>query len=1389
MKSYRSILVGLFLIFLALPTQIRANPACLNFISPESGAVITTNSITFQIPYECTNWGFDHTLIIRNAEGDIILEGSTEFYVGRLNGEQILTHTVSNINLPNGEYQWNIKRYWGRWVHSASGWRPFTLSIPSQWFRDADGDGYGDSENYVWEGSQPEGYVDNSIDCNDDEASAHPNATELCGDGVDNDCDGEELDCGPDADGDGWRADAGDCDDTNPDIHPRASEKCNDGVDQNCFGGDLPCAETRCSRISDTPIISGFAPPPNLMILWDNSGSMDWSFATNEDYGIYQDYYYVFEGNRDAYPNTFIPWGAARNTWKGRCASYNRLYYDPTVTYEPWPDTDQYQNLRAFKDHTASDPRLARVHPIHYGRQTLNLNAFYINRQNAGVDIRNAHYFYRWGSYIYLVQMYDGRITYHRGPSYVDWLQSRSYNRFTRRYETHRMRSVTANQVPQAIRSRTYAQERQNFANWFTFHRKRHYAAVNSISQMLTQVTNIRVGIRGINFYAGGAFPDTINYNLNIGIRPINVDGENQVNTLLNSLYRLKIAQRGTDLRRALMGLGNYIDDRHPGSVFYGEEAGGACQHAFALIVTDGHWSNSRGPFRAVGDRDGDRFPNTLADVAMKYYAEDLSPRLPNRLPITATNRHSHQHMSTYAITFNTTGRINRHRYRNCPGGCTSLYPARPHCNACPWWPEVTNDSSSQHKTDDLWHATVNTRGELYSVNNPHTLSRAFQSAAASIDRRIRSSSALTVNSGSLTLGTTLYQASYSTDGWVGDIKAWGVDATTGDVNTTPQWSAADVLRTNLAEAGWWSSGNGRKIFTALNGQGVTFTSDRARAMGMYTDLVNYIRGDTRREGTLGYQFRQRRKPLGDIVNSSPHFANGTIFAGANDGMLHAFDAVTGREKFAYIPSFVRPNLRYLASQNYAHNYFVDQSPVSKTLGQTTYLVGGLGKGGKGYYCLDISTSKLNPTSESIAASTLFKWEFPRTTDDDMGYSFSQPQIVNTRAGWAVIFGNGYESTNEKAVLYVVNLLDGTLIKKIDTQTGDSTQCNGLSSPTAIDMDLDGIVDYVYAGDLLGNMWKFDLSNTDSSQWHIPFSDSANAPQPLVSARNKNGHIQPITSKPTVLKHCDKDKDGYLIIFGTGILLGKKDAVNASPSTLYGIWDWADEWKKVGRTTQERSVRDKYLGTINLLTNGDRGFSNLASRSYLPATARNATLVEQTEVHSETEGVRVLSNNLVKWYDRDHPTSVSEHHIGWCFDLPETRERILHNVLPRSGTAIVVSTIPVTHPCDQTSRSYLMEINPCTGGRTSSIFIDINNDGKLNKRDTVLVDYPGQEGKRIWVAATGIRFEGSLSLPTILTLEENIRERKYFSHSDGTINTVDEAPEELGMFYWRETEQ
>jgi hypothetical protein len=352
---------------------------------------------------------------------------------------------------------------------------------------------------------------------------------------------------------------------------------------------------------------------------------------------------------------------------------------------------------------------------------------------------------------------------------------------------------------------RTYAEERQNFANWYQFYRRRELAATAAVANTIAGLKGVQVG-----FYS-------INGNLVNPVVPVKSYGIDKTKNLLQALYNLKVRAQGTPLRRGLREVGKYFADSSKmiGSSPYATlENGGACQQAFTIVMTDGFW-NGKSP--AVGNADGnddtaydgggyaDIIPNTLADVAMKYYETDLHPGLDNNVPANSLDPAPHQHMVTYAVSFGRVGSLNPDDYDTANGE----FPA---------WTDPRHTSTA--KIDDLWHAAVNGRGEFLSASSPTELIDSLLAITRNIQARIASSSSVSVNGDPLYQEldeyTRMYQATYRSDSWVGDVSAYKVDADSGAVADTPEWTAAELL-----EARNWDTG--RIIATYDGSQGIPF--------------------------------------------------------------------------------------------------------------------------------------------------------------------------------------------------------------------------------------------------------------------------------------------------------------------------------------------------------------------------------------------------------------------------------------------------------------------------------------------------------------------------------------------------------------------------------------
>ncbi|GLS89540.1 hypothetical protein GCM10007916_06070 [Psychromonas marina] len=560
-----------------------------------------------------------------------------------------------------------------------------------------------------------------------------------------------------------------------------------------------------------------------------------------------------------------------------------------------------------------------------------------------------------------------------------------------------------------------------------------------------------------------------------------------------------------------------------------------------------------------------------------------------------------------------------------------------------------------------------------------------------------------------LVSGTLVYQTAFEEINWSGDVKAYVAD-TDGVYPTTETWSAAEKL-----DAMGWGK---RNIFSRRNDvQGTVFkfewpSGDAAEAKTIFTDsqwaslligrttenknnyreqLIKYIQGKRYHEAEdTNYDFRERSSRLGDIINSTPYHVssqNGhdvkkeVLVFGANDGMVHIVNAANGRELAAYIPSGIYDTLANYAQNEYIHEYSVDGGisaysdendliniGLTDKVGRTT-VVGRLGLGVKGLYAIDVSKIG-TPTA------AMMSWEITEKTTgfEGLGYSISSPTIVKlaiedsgvSKVG--VIFNNGYNSSETDGAIYIANLSDGRLIKKLSV--GDQTdptglgRPNALAQPTIIDNDGDGIGDHIFVGDLFGNMWVFDISSDDTDDWGILNEDN----YPLFTAysptmENSVYLPQSITSRPSVARH--PSGSGVLVAFGTGkyVEFSDTEVSNQATQSFYVIADKLDG-------TVVNASRD---------SSDENKFTDLQAQS----------IVKQNDTG------RVLSSNAVDW------DSVS----GFYLDLVNTAdsnsdnygERQVGNSALFSNKVSFITLLPNEDACEFGGSGWYMELNLYTG--------------------------------------------------------------------------------------------
>ena len=1021
------------------------------------------------------------------------------------------------------------------------------------------------------------------------------------------------------------------------------------------------------------PLQSSGRVAPNILYVLDDSGSMSF----------------------DAMPADSI------SGWQGRTYVHNTVYYNPARTYQPWTKADGtlmtggtsytavYGDFNLASGNTIDLSNAGSCRNYNQNDSTNNsaentqvcggVQTFYVPKNTGNTDaayLADQANYYRYQIFtdgVIVRSDYGPRVgttsPYNRG------LDNRNCSTSTN--PVNNWRNCT--QVTPTGRSE--ADERTNYATWFSYHRTRMKAAKAGSGVAFNGLAgNVRVGFRTIwQRQPGGtrpaneptqAIPIPVQYNDGLFVDPNGTTGAlNNRTQWYNRLYGA-IGYNGTPLKGALQQAGLYYSSNSSNGP-YGPQAAASqysCRQNFTILTTDGYW-NDNSNYVAVDEQDNTPGPtvtgpgnqsftysavapyasadsNTLADVAMRYWKNDLRTDLVNQVPTTSSNPAFWQHMVTFGISIGLKGSVD-------PDGPLPGMPGGPAA-----WPNP-NAAADLRRIDDLYHASVNGRGTFLAASNPDEFAEGLRASLASIVERTGSFSNLSANSTQLTSGSRSYQGSFVSGVWTGNLIAYPV--VSGSVNQdAPIWNAANVIPTS-----------GRRIFTHNGTGGATFpTPAQVTALTRTTtpavtgaNNAAYIAGNRSLELANGGTLRNRNHLLGDIVNSSPVYAarEQTIYVGANDGMLHAFNANDGVERFAYVPGGINlSDLSTLSLPDYEHRYFVDGSIVLSDRSQTpsqTLLVGALGRGGKGIYSLDVTTPS------SFAAADV-KWERYETPGGNMGLVLGQPIIAKLNNGvTGVIVPNGVNSAGDRAALLVYRLSDGQLLAEIDTGVGNGTTPNGMYAATIRDLDGNGTADYVYAGDLLGNLWKFDLRSSSSSAW-----TSASNRMVLYTAVNDGGQRQPITSAPSVVR--DPNTFELWVFFGTGRFLNEDDVVNVQVQSLYGVKDSATTI--TGRGALQRRVISSVDATTgarafeasSALTAGRQGwYIDLVDPPYPPGTAR---------------GERVVSDPQVV-----------------------------------AGILIVSSVIPSQDPCLPGGSGYLNALDAFTGTSLSTSLFDLDGDGEF----------------------------------------------------------------------------
>lgn len=1147
------------------------------------------------------------------------------------------------------------------------------------------------------------------------------------------------------------------------------------------------------AAVSQQPLMLIESVAPNLIFTLDSSGSMRWAFAP-DSIGI---------NNGNTSQNNL------RNSRRVKSSTFNPLYYNPEVTYR-LPVKLNNDGTTASTGYTTSFTKA-----YHNGYQTGYGNA----------DLSKA-YRVSWNWDINSSQNYDyssstnyGSPTnrvYNLAENPSSDFSGRNYN--DTRTGVHAYYYVYNESLSGCNKTvdddDCYQKvdvpntQKQNFAIWYSFYRNRALATLTAANLAFNDLPS---SIRFTWQELGNCDLNSKNCENNYFRTYTDRHKGNFFKWLANVEF-----STGTPLREALDKAGKFLrtDDAWAFNPNPMTSNGGrsttvqqpeyACRPSFHVMMSDGMWNgnngNPTGTLKAdhssftlpgIGSYSetkrpfGDSNTNTLADLAMHYWATDLNTSLDNDvkpyMPFKGTNENwdprnnpaTWQHMVNYTMGLGLSKALDKEGLHwdgdTFSGGYENLL------NGTKSWPKASADSGNN--VYDLWHAAINSRGEFFSVERPEDMIKAFSDIINRIAERTATAAAagattsVSANDPGESRFTTENRAffpEYNSEDWSGDIKHAVITRSPyGNFTRTQKWSArtamdAQTTRNIYMSGGAGASGLQNFSYSNLSSElKVKFDQD-ANALGNSTDSrgserVAYLKGERRYEGTGDDQFRRRSSVLGDIINATPVVVGAPeylpymadkidgnqgdyltfrtthkdrqelIYVGANDGMLHALSTEDGREVFGFVPKVLLEHLPKLTSQSYmggGHRFYVDGTPVVRDVyinGEwRTVLVGTLRAGGKSVFALDIT----NPGENGSGVKLLWEISDTSTGYENLGYSFPEPEIVRLHSGeWAVLQGNGYESSNGYASLFIIDIADGSLIKELVVEEAEDG-ANGLSSVRGADNNGDGIVDYAYAGDLQGNLWRFDLVKTSNQViTGDPFGSRyqtgvtagnyviSYGGRPLYQTRYQGGQVQAITTPPSLVRH--PTRRGYLVLVGTGKYFETDDAApdTSKANSIYGIWD---------RLTRAQSGSHPANLTRSNLQHQDIIEEKVTSFSSDGGT-------------SSSWNLRYITENPVTWYTEgtssdDEAANSSVETWGWYVDLEvggrKRGEMMVQRMSARGDTLLLSTLTPNEDPCADGAVYWAYGINAHTGARTKHSVFDFNRDGMHNQQDTNNGDVP-----------------------------------------------------------------
>lgn len=1085
-----------------------------------------------------------------------------------------------------------------------------------------------------------------------------------------------------------------------------------------------------------------------------------------------------------------------------RSPDYNAAYFDPDDLYTPWKD--------ASVDETYGDvsPTAAPYEPTLAGSLKLDLTSD--TKDTAGNTFYPATYYVRLteGNYS------QSGVSKSCGTdgAYKEWVDQPGTFNFPDGIDGF----GPDNACLQEVEITAGTPEMQNFANWFSYYRRLHHTTRAAIGEALRGLSGMNLDIFWINQLdelammdldtQGGAFlSDSYNHfnstwtgggtPLRKALQHAGEQFDSNTNVIEAECQR-NYTLLFTDgfNNEFIAGTVNNADGTE-GKPYADEASDTLADVAMTyykrqLRSTDASLAAGQVPLgEACFKKEGDPGYSPYTDIPVETTDPSYDP---------SADCNVNLHMNTFTIGFGSKG---AHIAGQGYDTVADAYDGYPDWATYPDWSLVDYSAEDANQIDDLYHAAVNGRGEFYNATNIADLRKSMSAALRDIIKTTGSATNVTFNTATLEEGSNVYTASFNSGDWSGSVAARALNTVTGAIGNIV-WDAADVLNGQPPGNRFIVTGSGNPATEAVDG--VLFNWDNLstaqKADLNSTDSLGearlaYLRGDRSNEGSI---FRTRSTVLGDVVNSSPIFAgrpasawpdrdpfgvdetplgDGTftntgrysgfkqsqadrtpiVYAGANDGMLHGFDANSGQELLAYIPTGVyssvsNEGLKYLTDPLYEHRFYVDLTPavsdvfIGSAAGLDpewkTILVGGMRAGGRGVFALDV-TNPSQFANTDAAAADLVLWEF---ADSRLGYNLEAPVVGMVKWGnsdyrWSALISSGYNSDTGETGLFVLDIEAGQdgwdLGEVVFVDLGDT---GGLSPLRAVDfmdedgvMVRDGIIDRVYAGDLQGNLWAIDMTG-GSANWGTVYADGNGnnaTPVPFFVATDASGNRQPITSAPVMGRNLYNTAGAganLFVFFGTGQYLSDADPTSTATQSFYGVWD-------TGTTVLRSELEPR---TITQTT--DQGFE-----------------------------IRTVSGESIDW------TADTAH--GWVMDFDSAvtgeplGERVISSPLVRGEYVLFNTITPKQGLCESGGSSWTMAVR-FDGTTPDRAVFDVNNDGSVNSTDGLVA---------------GVRYGDALILNMNL-LGDNL----YRQASDGEVDQGKIAlggGKTLGRSGWREIYQ